>query len=87
MVTGLEGTFKDYKNNWSCGSLEEWKAHLAETETTHTGKTECVTCGTNVNFKWTGKLKNGKIEDADIRDSCTRIVKTNEYYSTPKHND
>ena len=60
MVTGLEGTFKDYKNNWSCGSLEEWKEHLAETETTHTGKTECVTCGTNVNFKWTGKLKNGK---------------------------
>ena len=34
MASGLEGTFKDYKNNWSCGSLDEWREHLADTETT-----------------------------------------------------
>ena len=70
MASGLEGTFKDYKNNWSCGSLDEWKEHLAETETTHRGVTKCVTCGSDVDFVWTGKLKNGKTYPDVLCEEC-----------------
>ena len=57
---GLDKTFKDFENNFSCDSLDEWIKHLGTVEKTYTGNSACVTCGDNVNFEWTGKLKNGK---------------------------
>ena len=57
---GLDKTFKDYENNFSCDTLDEWTKHLATVELTYTGNSACVTCGDNVNFEWSGKLKNGK---------------------------
>ena len=57
---GLDKTFKDYANDFSCDTLDEWIAHLATVELTYTGNSACVTCGDNVEFSWTGKLKNGK---------------------------
>ena len=56
---GLDKTFKDSNNDFSCDTLEEWIAHLAITELTYTGTSACVTCGDSVEFNWTGKLKNG----------------------------
>jgi len=56
---GLDKTFKDFNNDFSCDTLEEWIAHLATTELTHIGTSACVTCGDSVEFNWTGKLKNG----------------------------
>ena len=47
---GLDKTFKDSNNDFSCDTLEEWIAHLATTELTYTGNSACVTCGENVNF-------------------------------------
>ena len=52
-------TFKDFNNDFSCDTLEEWIEHLATTELTHIGTSACVTCGDSVEFNWTGKLKNG----------------------------
>ena len=57
---GLDKTFKDFENDFSCDSLDEWIKHLGTVEKTYTGNSACVTCGDNVNFEWTGKLKNGK---------------------------
>jgi len=57
---GLDKTFKDYENNFSCDTLEQWIDHLGKTELTYTGNSACVTCGDIVEFEWTGKLKNGK---------------------------
>ena len=59
MAEGLTGIFKDFDNNFSCDSVEEWTKHLADTETTHKGNAPCITCGTVIDFEWTGKLKNG----------------------------
>jgi len=56
---GLDKTFKDFNNDFSCDTLEEWIEHLATTELTHIGTSACVTCGDSVEFNWTGKLKNG----------------------------
>ena len=56
----LDKTIKDYENNFSCDTLEQWIDHLGKTELTYTGNSACVTCGDNVKFEWTGKLKNGK---------------------------
>ena len=56
----MEGNFKDYENNFSCNTLEEWIAHLGKVEMRYVGEGECVTCGERVEFDWTGKLKNGK---------------------------
>ena len=60
MADGLTGSFKDFENNFSCDSVEEWIEHLANAETTHRGNAPCITCGTVIDFEWTGKLKNGK---------------------------
>jgi len=57
---GLDKTFKDYTNDFSCDTLDEWIEHLGTVTMTYTGNSACVTCGDNVNFEWTGKLKNGK---------------------------
>ena len=70
MTDGLNGIFKDFKSNFSCDTLDEWKEHLAETETTHRGITKCVTCGIEVDFKWTGKLKNGKTYPDVLCEEC-----------------
>ena len=43
---------------------------MAETETTHSGVTKCVTCGVEVDFKWTGKLKNGKTYPDVLCEEC-----------------
>ena len=51
---GLDKTFKDYANNFSCDTLDEWIAHLATVELTYTGNSACVTCGDTVEFNWTG---------------------------------
>jgi hypothetical protein len=56
---GLDKTFKDFNNDFSCDTLEQWIEHLATTELTHIGTSACVTCGDSVEFNWTGKLKNG----------------------------
>ena len=60
MADGLSKTFKDYTNNFSCDTLEQWIEHLGTVTMTYTGNSACVTCGDNVDFEWTGKLKNGK---------------------------
>ena len=60
MADGLSKTFKDYTNNFSCDTLEQWIEHLGTVTITYTGNSACVTCGDNVDFEWTGKLKNGK---------------------------
>ena len=57
---GLDKTFKDFENDFSCDSLDEWIKYLGTVTKTYTGNSACVTCGDNVNFEWTGKLKNGK---------------------------
>ena len=57
---GLDKTFKDYENDFSCDTLDQWIEHLSKVEKTHTGNSACVTCGDNVKYTWTGKLKNGK---------------------------
>ena len=59
MADGLTGSFKDFENNFSCDSVEEWTKHLSEVECTHEGNAPCITCGNNVEYKWKGKLKNG----------------------------
>ena len=59
MAEGLTGIFKDFDNNFSCDSIDEWREHLANAETTHRGNTECVTCGNQTTYVWKGKLKNG----------------------------
>jgi formylmethanofuran dehydrogenase subunit E len=58
---GLDKTFKDFDNNFSCDTIEEWSAHLGTVEKTYTGSIDCVTCGEPVTLNWTGKLKNGKL--------------------------
>ena len=35
MAEGLTGIFKDFDNNFSCDSIDEWREHLANAETTH----------------------------------------------------
>ena len=57
---GLDKTFKDYENACSCDTLDQWIEHLGKVTKTYTGNSACVTCGDNVEFEWTGKLKNGK---------------------------
>ena len=57
---GLDKTFKDFENDFSCDSLDKWIEHLGTVTKTYTGNSACVTCGDNVEFSWTGKLKNGK---------------------------
>ena len=56
---GLDKTFKDYANDFSCDTLDQWIEHLATVELTYTGNSAWVTSGDNVEFNWTGKLKNG----------------------------
>ena len=70
MVSGLEGTFKDFKNNWSCGSLSEWIEHLGEVELTYKGTGECPTCGDSITYEWTGKLKNGTCHPNVLCEEC-----------------
>jgi hypothetical protein len=70
MANGLTGTFKDYENNFSCETLEEWIEHLGKTDLTYKGTTECVTCGDPVEFEWTGKLKNGKTYPTVLCEVC-----------------
>ena len=70
MVTGLEGTFKDFKNNWSCGSLPEWIEHLGEVELTYKGTGLCPTCGDSLTYEWTGKLRNGKTYPEPLCEGC-----------------
>jgi len=67
---GLDKTFKDSNNNFSCDTLEEWIAHLATTELTHIGTSACVTCGDSVEFNWTGKLKNGLTYPQVLCEGC-----------------
>jgi len=57
---GLGKTYKDFDNDFSCDTLEEWNKHLGTVTKTYIGNSACVTCGDNVKFEWTGKLKNGK---------------------------
>ena len=57
---GLDKTFKDYENDFSCDTLDQWIEHLGKVTKTYTGNSACVTSGDNVEFEWTGKLKNGK---------------------------
>ena len=45
---GLDKTFKDFNNDFSCDTLEQWIEHLATTELTHIGNSACVTCGDSV---------------------------------------
>ena len=56
---GLDKTFKDFNNDFSCDTHEEWIEHLANTELTHKGTGLCPTCGDSITYEWTGKLKNG----------------------------
>ena len=67
---GLDRTFKDYNNDFSCDTLDEWIAHLATVELTYTGNSACVTCGDNVEFNWTGKLKNGLTYPQVLCEGC-----------------
>jgi hypothetical protein len=62
--------FTDYDNDFSCDTLEEWIEHLAKTELTYSGITTCVTCGEEMEFTWTGKLKNGKTYPDVLCKSC-----------------
>ena len=70
MVSGLEGTFKDYENNWSCGSLPEWIEHLGEVELTYKGIGEGPTCGKSIKFEWKGNLRNGKTYPEPLCEEC-----------------
>ena len=45
---------------------------MADTETTHRGVTKCVTCGADVDFVWTGKLKNGKTYPDVLCEECKK---------------
>ena len=67
---GLDRTFKDYNNDFSCDTLEQWIEHLATTELTHIGTSACVTCGDSVEFNWTGKLKNGLTYPQVLCEGC-----------------
>ena len=67
---GLDKTFKDSNNDFSCDTLEEWIEHLATTELTHIGTSACVTCGDSVEFNWTGKLKNGLTYPQVLCEGC-----------------
>ncbi len=66
----LEGAFKDYENDFSCNTIEEWIKHLAEVELTYTGTSTCITCGTSVKVNWKGKLKNGKTFPNVLCEEC-----------------
>jgi len=71
MADNLEGAFKDYENNFSCNTVEEWQKHLSETEVTHRGSSKCVTCGEMIeNYVWKGKLKNGKLYPTLVCKGC-----------------
>ena len=67
---GLDKTFKDFNNDFSCDTLEQWIEHLATTELTHIGTSACVTCGDSVEFNWTGKLKNGLTYPQVLCEGC-----------------
>ena len=67
---GLDKTFKDFVNDFSCDTLEQWIEHLATTELTHIGTSACVTCGDSVEFNWTGKLKNGLTYPQVLCEGC-----------------
>ena len=67
---GLDKTFKDFNNDFSCDTLEQWIEHLATTELTHIGTSACVTCGDSVEFNWTGKLKNGLTYPPVLCEGC-----------------
>jgi len=60
MTHHMEGTFKDFENDFSCNTIEEWIEHLGKVEKTYTGTGECIICGEPTKLNWTGKLKNGK---------------------------
>ncbi len=67
---GLDQTFKDYDNNFSCDTIEEWIEHLGTVEKTYTGNGTCPTCGDRVDINWTGKLKNGKTYPQPLCEAC-----------------
>ena len=67
---GLDKTFKDYANDFSCDTLDQWIEHLATDELTYTGNSACVTCGDSVEFNWTGKLKNGLTYPQVLCEGC-----------------
>jgi hypothetical protein len=66
----MEGTFKDFENDFSCNTIEEWIEHLGEVELTYTGSVDCITCGEPVTLNWTGKLKNGKLFPYALCEGC-----------------
>jgi len=74
MVSGLEGTFKDFKNDWSCGSLPEWIEHLGEVELTYKGTGLCPTCGDSLTL-------SGQVNYETERHT------QNHYARIVKHND
>ena len=45
MTHHMEGTFKDFENDFSCNTIEEWIEHLGKVEKTYTGTGECIICG------------------------------------------
>ena len=70
MATGLDGNFKDFVNSWSCSSLSEWIEHLGKVELTYEGTGLCPTCGDSIEFKWSGKLRNGKTYPEPLCEDC-----------------
>ena len=66
----LDKTFKDFNNDFSCDTLDEWITLLATVELTYTGNSACVTCGDRVEFNRTGKLKNGLTYPQVLCEGC-----------------
>ena len=67
---GLDQTFKDYDNNFSCDTIEEWIEHLGSVDQSYTGNGTCPTCGDRVDINWTVKLKNGKTYPQPLCEAC-----------------
>lgn len=70
MTDGLNGIFKDFENNFSCDTLEDWIEHIGTVELHYEGYGECPTCGDKVTVDWKGKLRNGKTFPQPLCEEC-----------------